>query len=316
MMRVLVVSNMLPAPDRPWRGTFVRDQVDDLAGLGVHVDALHFGGRSDRRAYLRAIRTIRARLRDERYDIVHAHYGLTGASAALSLPSVPLVTTFHGSDYAGPAWQRLVSIAVARRSTCIVVNQEGRARLFARDANVIPMGVDTQRFVPHDRAEARRALGWSAAHRYALLAGARADPVKRADVFDAAVERARERAPQLVGVTLEGYDRDQVVLVLNAADVMVLASDREGSPVAVRESLACETPVVAVPVGDIEPLLHGLDGCTVAAQEPGALADGIVEALSAARRAAWRERAEQSSRAVVARRVLDVYESLVPRSSR
>ena len=312
-MHVLVVSNMYPGPAEPWFGTFVRDQVEDLTGLGVELDVLHFDGRSDRGAYLRAARDVRVRLRGGGYDLVHAHYGLTGAVVVLARPRVPVVATFHGSDYGGPAWQRLVSIAVARQAVSIVVSEDGRARLRASSASVIPMGVDTERFVPLDRAKARRELGWNEGARYALLAGSRANPVKRADLFDAAVARARTRVPDLQGIALDGYDREHVPLVLNAADVTVLASDHEGSPVTIRESLACETPVVAVPAGDAPSVLVGLPGCSVVPREAGALAGGIESALVAGRHRAWRERALMSSRTAVAEEVRDLYERVVGR---
>lgn len=314
-MRVLIVTNMYPGPTEPWWGSFVRDQVDDLSGLGLELEVLHIEGRSSRSAYLRAVRDVRRRLRAASYDVVHAHYGLTGAVVVLAAPSVPVVTTFHGSDYGGPAWQRRVSTAVAKRTVPVVVNEEGRERLRAPGARVIPMGVDTERFAPLDRAEARRELGWDDGARYALLAGSRADPVKRADLFDAGVARARTRVPELKGTALEGYDRDRVLLALNAADVTVLTSDHEGSPVAIRESLACETPVVAVPAGDAPSVLLGLPGCSVVEREAGALAGGIEAALVARRNPAWRERALKSSRPAVAEQVRDLYEGLVSRGA-
>lgn len=312
-MRVLVVSNMFPTPDEPWFGSFVRDQVDDLVALGLDVDVLHFDGRSKRAAYLRAVRDVRDRVRGGDYDVVHAHYGLTGAAVALARPRVPVVATFHGSDYGGPAWQRLVSTAVARRVTPIVVSEEGRTRLRAPQASVIPMGVDAERFVPLDRTRARRELGWEEGARYALLAGSRANPVKRADLFDAAVARARAHAPELRGTTLEGYDRDRVPLVINAVDVTVLVSDHEGSPVTIRESLACETPVAAVPVGDAPRVLAGLPGCSIVAREAAALAAAIEAALAAGRNPALRQRALVWSRAAVAAQVHDLYERVAGR---
>jgi glycosyltransferase involved in cell wall biosynthesis len=175
------------------------------------------------------------------------------------------------------------------------------------------MGVDVERFAPLDRDRARRQLGWAEGASYALLAGGRADPVKRADLFDAAVARARTRVPDLHGTALEGYERDRVPLVLNAADVTVLASDHEGSPVTIREWLACETPVVAVPAGDAPSVPAGLPGCSIVARDAGALAGGIEAALAAGRHAAWRKRALKSSRTAVAEQVRDLYEGVVGR---
>lgn len=314
-MRVLVVANMFPTPNDPSFGSFVRDQVDDLVGLGLEVDVLHFGGQWNRLTYLRAPREVRSRLRSGKYDIVHAHYGLTGATVALARPPIPQLTTFHGSDYAGPPWQRLVSLAVARRSEAIVVSEAGRALLHASRASVIPMGVDTSLFAPRDRRAARRKLGWREDVPLALLAGSRRDPIKRADLFDAAVAVARREVPELESVVLEGYDRAGVALVLNAADVTVVTSDHEGSPLTVRESLACCTPVVTVAVGDVPTVVAGLPGCAVVARDPDALARGIRGALGAARDSSLRERAMLTSRTAVAERVREVYLRTTERAS-
>jgi len=305
-MRVLIVTNMYPTPAEPAFGSFVKDQSDDLRGLGLEVEQVVFDGRARRREYGRAVGVVRSALRGGRFDIVHAHYGLSGAVAALARPSVPLVTTFHGDDYE-VAWQRLISTIVARRSSAIVVSERGRRLLFKRHAAVIPMGVDTELFTPVEQAVARRRLGWDEAGQYAMLAGARGVPVKGAPLFDAAVARV----PELKGVTLEGYSRAEVVLALNAADVLVLASLHEGSPVTVRESLACTTPVVAVPVGDAPSVLAGLPGCAVVPRDPDALANAIRAALDAGRDSSLRQRAEETSRDAVIRRVVGVYEGLL-----
>jgi teichuronic acid biosynthesis glycosyltransferase TuaC len=305
-MRVLIVTNMYPTPAEPAFGSFVKEQVDDLRGLGLDVDQVVFDGRARSTEYARMVGVVRRALRADHYDIVHAHYGLSGAVAALARPHVPLVTTFHGSDYEGPAWQRWVSTAVARRSAAIVVSESGRRRLFARDAAVIPMGVDTALFAPMERAEARRRLGWEETGRYALLAGARRNPVKGAALFDAAVALV----PGLEGKTLEGFPRADVALALNAADVLIVASVREGSPLTVRESLACTTPVVAVPVGDVSVVLDGLPGCAVVLRDAAALADAISTALDTGRDPSLRQRAEETSRDAVVRRVMRVYTSI------
>jgi hypothetical protein len=57
-MRILVVSNMFPTPVEPWFGSFVRDQIDDIATRGHDVDVHSFDGRKHATEYLRAPRRI------------------------------------------------------------------------------------------------------------------------------------------------------------------------------------------------------------------------------------------------------------------
>jgi teichuronic acid biosynthesis glycosyltransferase TuaC len=114
-------------------------------------------------------------------------------------------------------------------------------------------------------------------------------------------------------VYLEGYDRAEVALVMNAVDVVMLTSDREGSPVSVREALACRTPVVSVPVGDVPRVLARLPGCEILPRDPQSLAQGVLRAMAAGRPAELRDRAELSSRRRTAERVAQVYEDVLRR---
>lgn len=310
-VRVLVVTNMFPTADEPWFGSFVADQVDDLRMLGFDMRVLHFNGVQDRVNYLRAARQVRSTVARDGVDLVHAHYGLTGA-IALAQRRVPVVTTLHGSDYTGEIpWHSYVSWVVVRRSTPIFVSVEGARRLHCSRGAVIPAGVDTELFVPRERADARRALGWAPNRRYVLFPGSRRDPGKRADLFDAVLREARRTAPDLEGVSLEGFSRREVALVMNAVDVTLMTSDREGSPVTIKESLACMTPVVSVAVGDVAELIAGLSGCAVVRAEPTALARAVLASIETARRVELRQRVEKFSRPVVAERVSALYSAIV-----
>jgi glycosyltransferase involved in cell wall biosynthesis len=302
---------MYPTPSEPWYGSFVRDQAEDLRSAGTDVRVVQFDGRQDWRNYLRAARSLRQLVARESFDLVHAHYGLTGA-IAITQQKVPTVTTFHGSDYTGAVpWQKYVSWVVARHTVPVFVSRAGRTALGVDSAEVIPAGVDTQLFMPMERAAARRTLGWEEGARYVLLLGSRKIRAKRADLFDAVVAEVRKSVARVVGVSLEGFSREKTALVMNAADVAVMTSDREGSPVTVRESLACQTPVVSVDVGDVLDVVAGLPGCTILPREPRALASGVVVALETQRSPELRARAEEYSRPRIAERLATLYERVV-----
>jgi glycosyltransferase involved in cell wall biosynthesis len=315
-MRVLVVTNMLPTARHPWYGIFVREQIDDLRDLGVDVSVLFVNGLESRLEYVRGIRRLRRTVRDGEVDLVHAHYGLTGA-IALVQRRAPVVTTFHGSDANGEIpWQRAVSRLVARSSTPIFVSRSLAAGLGHERAAVIPAAVDLEAFRPLDRLEARRALGWPEAGTVALLPGSRSDPVKGAPLFDAALDHARRTLPDLRGASLEGLPREQVALTMNAVDVTVMTSRSEGSPVAVKESLACLTPVVSVRVGDLEELLAGLPGCAIVPRDSSRIGEALVAAVDAGRPSELREGVARFSRPVIAQQVVDLYRDVLAREAR
>jgi teichuronic acid biosynthesis glycosyltransferase TuaC len=311
-MRVLVASNMFPSDAEPWYGCFVKEQAEDVRAHGIDVQVLHFDGRGDARKYAHAAVRIRQIVNEGSVEVVHAHYGLTGAVALLQR-RVPVVTTFWGSDTGYVPWQAVVSRHVARHSTPIFVAARNAHRLGFKQATVIPSAVDTDLFRPMSQAKARSLLGWDPEQPVMLLAGSMSRRVKRPDLFLAVAGVARTAIPNIRTESLEQLSRAEVAVVMNAADVTVLTSDAEGSPVAVKESLACQTPVVSVPVGDVEDVLGGLPGCSVRTRDPKDLARGVAEALSVGKPVELRARAEEFSRLSIAARIIGVYEQVAER---
>src|SRR6202012_1133346 len=139
-MRVLVVTNLVPDENAPQRGRWVRDQVAEVRARGVEVE--EFGFPRGRSNYLPATRRLRALLRRERYDLVHAHYGLAGW-VARAAGARPLIVTFHGTDVrhpiVGPLSRRLAWRAdlVAAVSRALFAEEDGRPGLPAGPGSAV-----------------------------------------------------------------------------------------------------------------------------------------------------------------------------------
>src|ERR1700680_957164 len=99
-IRVLVVTNLWPTEADPGFGCFVEAQMNSLRPLGVEYDVLFINGRQSRWNYARAIFELRRRLRPAQYDLIHAHFGLSGCVARCQ-SLIPVVVTFHGDDVMG-----------------------------------------------------------------------------------------------------------------------------------------------------------------------------------------------------------------------
>lgn len=308
-MKVLVCTNMWPSPARPAFGSFVQEQVEDLMAAGLEIDLLYIRGTESRFNYARAVADLRSRLRRRSYDLVHAHYGLTGA-VALMQRAVPVATTFHGSETGYIWWQTRVSEVVARRSEPIFVSRDAAERFGLPGAHVIPMGVDVELFRPQDRRAVRRALGWAESVRYVLLPGSRGNRRKGASLFDSVLEAVRRRIGEVRSISLDNLSRQDAARFVAASDVVLMTSEFEGAPTAVKEALACGTPVVSVPVGDVPQTLAGLPGCAVTRRDAECLADSVLGALESPSHAALRMRALEFARPVIAERVRKVYESV------
>src|SRR5882757_2057678 len=312
-MRVLVVTNLVPDKTTPQRGRWVRDQVAEIRARGIEVE--EFGFPRGRSHYLPATRSLRALLRQERFDLVHAHYGLAGWVARLA-GARPLLVTFHGTDVrhpiVGPLSRRLAWRAdlVAGVSRALFFEEDGRPGLPAvPGAAVLPCGPELGRFAPAPRAEARAALGLDPAGRYLLFPADPARPEKRHD--RAAELAAATGAELLAGGSIEP---EAMATWMNASDAVLVTSDYEGFGMAAIEALACDVPVLSTPVGVAPYLLAGIDGCLCAPFDPDIWAAAARPQLDAADpRVAGSARAATLAAGPMAERVIEVYRHMIAR---
>jgi glycosyltransferase involved in cell wall biosynthesis len=141
-------------------------------------------------------------------------------------------------------------------------------RAARRRAVVLPCGVDLERFHPIPRAAARAELGLDPDRPCVLFP---ADPTRLGKRYDRAhallQALAPDGAPAVRLLALGGVPPERVPLWVNAANAVLVPSEREGFGLAVLEALACDVPVLATPVGVHPEVLAGLDGTLCAAFE-------------------------------------------------
>jgi len=236
---------MLPDAAHPERGRFVRDQVAALRrldGIDVELHELAPGARALAAGGLELRRRFAGR-----FDVVHAHFGLS-AWPALAVRARVRALTVHGSDVSHPR-TRIATAAVlplidllAAVSAPLVQELPGRAA--RRRAHVLPCGADLERFHPIPRTHARAELGLDPERPYLLFP---ADPSRVEKRHDRALALAQAAGVQLL--TLDHVDPERVPLWVNAANAVLVPSEREGFGLAVIEALACDVPVLATPVG-------------------------------------------------------------------
>jgi teichuronic acid biosynthesis glycosyltransferase TuaC len=288
-VRALVLSNMRPDAAHPERGTFVRTQFADLQRLeGLDVELYEFppGGRALARAALDLRRryggpsTLSRRPSRVPFDVVHAHYGLT-AWPALAVPARVRALTVHGNDMRHPRTRMITGAALSQIDLLAAVSSSLALELPGRKARaraqVLPCGVDLERFYPIPRAQARSELGLDPVKPYLLFA---ADPARAIKRYDLALELAREVDVELL--VLGGVDPAQAPFWVNAVNAVLMPSGHEGFGLAVLEALACDVPVLATPVGIHPDALRGVAGTLCAPFELDVWRDALVPHLSAA----------------------------------
>jgi glycosyltransferase involved in cell wall biosynthesis len=281
-VRVLVVTNMYPTERRPALGPFVRDQVEALRAMdGIELDLHGFDPPGGILPYVRESLALARAYRGASYDVVHSHYGLSGFCALAVRGARRRVVTFHGDDLRLPKVapiSRLVARASDLPATVSADLARGEAAGLGgpgerRRVAVLPCGVDLDRLRPIPRAEARRELGLDPHRRYLLFP---ADPSRA----EKRIDRARALVPD--GVELLHYDAtppERIPLYLNAANAVIVTSEREGFGLAPLEALACDVPVLATDVGIAPLALAGVQGTLCAPFDPAGWASALTPHL-------------------------------------
>lgn len=236
-----------------------------------------FAARALEECFLRAAR----RLIDERwdFDLIDAHYyypdGVAAVRAAQTLGK-PVVVTARGSDvtlYPEYKRQRKMILNAARKADATIAVadalKEEMIRLGAADEKITTLrnGVDLNMFRPLDRLELRQRMNLagtviaSVGHlierkgHHLVIEALKAFP--NATLLIAGEGEARgalEARARSLGVNervrfLGAVPHERLAEIYNAADVLALASSREGWPNVLLEAMACGTPCAAAPAG-------------------------------------------------------------------
>lgn len=295
---------------------FFRQQIETLESKGVdctvcvvpgaeQIDG-HMAEKRGVREYLQFWPNVRRELRREKYDIIHANYGLT-APYAVTQFRLPVVLTLWGSDVVG--FDGLVTKACAWRAEAVTVrSEEMRVLLGRQDADIVPSGINMDRFQPIDRTAARTEVGWDPAGTHVLFPYSPAYERKNYPLAKRVVDQVSERLGVDISLqTISGVDHEEVPYYMNAADCVLLTSDHEGSPNTVKEAMACNVPVVSTDVGDVRKRLDGVSPGGIGFNEQD-LVELVCEAVTSGEQSNGRQAVKDVSWDHIGDQLLEIYE--------
>ncbi len=326
-IKVLFLTNTYPSPDRPWAGSAVKLQEEALRKAGIHVDVLHLDRTgSGQRIYLTAYPKIKKTLLTGKYDLLHVQFGGVQAFLGALAAEKRCIVTYHGTDLHGGSpqtiWESLsyflgviCSRYAARRSGASIVVAEHLLRYLGSNVEyscVIPTGVDYDRFFPTDKKKARNLIGLKTEKRYVLFNINNMDPVKRRDLAEKTMALLEKEIPEAHLLTLSQVPFEKVPLFINASDVLLVTSDKEGSPNIVKEALACNLPVVSVDVGDVPDMIADVKNCSIVSREPEIIANALANIINSGADSDGREkRREIIDNVKVCQRIIEVYKTVM-----
>ena len=274
MMKILIVASYNKNRFAP----FIVEQADALKRQ--HCEIAWFGllGKG-LMGYLKNLSALKKKIKEFQPDVVHAHYGLSGLLANLQR-RVPVVTTFHGSDINDKMALPFSKIAMrlsewnifVSRKTMTIANPHKKYAL-------LPCGIDLTDLQLTERKEAKRQMNLSETEKYILFAGAFDNVVKNAPLAREVVTHVQDDDVELL--ELKGYSREEVTLLMCAANTFLMTSFTEGSPQVIKEAMACGCPIVSVDVGDVKERVNGVGGCFVSkTRDPKVLAELVQKAMA------------------------------------
>lgn len=267
------------------------------------------------------------------YDMVYSHYWLSGwvAQKLKEAWGTPFVQMFHTL---GQMKERITRTNVLAMNNERIQTEmriiEWADRIIAatpaeqtqllwlyrakkRKIEIVPPGVNVERFHPISQQEARCQLGFEACH--VLLFVGRIEPLKAVDSILQALAIVKQQTPHLIQnlcfaivggnpneqdpeiaslkrlsdelgvqdlVTFVGAkDQTQLPLYYAAASAVIMPSDYESFGMVALEAMASGTPVIASQVGGLAYVVRdGETGYHVPSRQPYALADRIQRLLS------------------------------------
>jgi len=283
-------------------------------------------------------RTARAVARNYRATVMHGHWVIPGGVvAAAAAPGLPLVVSLHGSDVyiAETVWpaRRAAGLVFRRAGAVTACSADLQQRAIALGArpdrvDVVPYGVDSNRFRPDPfvRARRRASLG-IATHTPLVFTAGR---LVRKKGFEYLID-ALAKIPQEIDIQaaiagagdletelrrrveaahidyrvrfLGNLSQDEVAAWLATADMVAVPSVRDSSgnvdglPNIVLETMASGTPLITTRAGGIGSVVdHGRTGLVVPERDAAALAQAV---LTLARDPDERVRLGEAARASV-----------------
>jgi teichuronic acid biosynthesis glycosyltransferase TuaC len=264
-MKVLHVTNNYPTSKYPIFGIFVKEQIDSLTRQGVENEIFFINGRENgKKEYLKAIWRIRKKIEQGNFDIIHCHHVFS---------AIVLLLTFRFFDHkcvvsyqnppkreGGMFIYKLINIffnAIIVKNSSILINN----KVF-----YLPNGVNLDFFKDYSYEESIEKLKLNDKKKYILFMDSfKRRSQKRIDRFNAVIEILKKGGNpyNIESLILTNTERSLIPYYMSVSSLHLLTSDFEGSPNSVKECLACNTPVVSTPVGNVQDLIGDVEGCFI-----------------------------------------------------
>ncbi len=270
---------------------FIEAQADSLRVAGVEIDYFTITEKGFS-GYLKSVKKLKKFLKNQDYDLIHAHFVLSGWVAVLGSSNLPIVLSLMGTDVLGEhIGNKKIKFKSRLYTMLSLLIQPFVDRIISKSSNIekyvyfksksqiIPNGINLNSFFPDPEIKnnSNELFLTGDRKKKVLFLGSKTKKVKNFSLALNAINKLNRPDIELVNpyplshFLVPGY--------LNAADVVLLTSFMEGSPNVIKEAMACSRPIVATDVGDVKLVLGDLDGCFISSFEVEEFSEKIEKAL-------------------------------------
>jgi len=237
-------------------------------------------------------------VKQNKIDILHVHYAIPHASAALMAKNIleeqgihiPIVTTLHGTDITlvgkDPTFEPVVSYSINHSDAVTAVSESLKQDTLnnfhiQKDIYVIPNFIDFSRFTKQKKEHFKKAI--APLNEKILVHTSNFRKVKRVDDVVKIFALIADKIPSKLLLIGDGPERtniellcretgvcdritflgkqEQIEEILSVCDLFLLPSETESFGLAALEAMACEVPVISTNTGGIpEVNIEGVTG--------------------------------------------------------
>jgi len=237
-------------------------------------------------------------VKQNKIDVLHVHYAIPHASAALMAKNileeqgihVPIVTTLHGTDITlvgkDPTFEPVVSYSINHSDAVTAVSESLKRDTLnnfhiQKDIYVIPNFIDFSRFTKQKKEHFKKAIAPS--NEKILVHTSNFRKVKRVEDVVKVFALIADKIPSKLLLIGDGPERtniellcretgvcdritflgkqEQIEEILSVCDLFLLTSETESFGLAALEAMACEVPVISTNTGGIpEVNIEGITG--------------------------------------------------------
>jgi teichuronic acid biosynthesis glycosyltransferase TuaC len=267
----------------------VSSQAKSLIALNIRVESYYVRGNGIV-GYLKNVFPLKRLLRDNQYNIIHAHYGLSGWVALLAKKKkAKLIISFMGNDllgdharkgkstFKGNFLVRLNQHFAKYADYIIIKSSEMSDKVLLNNKSIIPNGVNLDNFFSLERNLALKKVGWDPQFRHVLFMSNPERPEKNFALATTAIRNLEIEGVQLHN--LNQIPHEDMVYYYNASDICLLTSFHEGSPNVIKEAMSCDIPIVSTNVGDVKEVFGNTQGCYICSFNPTDVREKLEMAL-------------------------------------